>query len=76
MLVDGNLIKAVGDTSLAVDGAEVIDCEGRTLMPGLIDAHTHLYMNVEGGIPAMEGNRPPEAALQSHPNMATLSAWI
>ncbi len=42
VLVEGNLIKAVaGDNPAAPDGAQVIDCGGRVLMPGLIDAHWH-----------------------------------
>ncbi|MGI9522938.1 MAG: amidohydrolase family protein, partial [Hyphomicrobiaceae bacterium] len=43
VLVESNLIKAVGDANLeGAKHAEVIDCAGRTLMPGLIDAHVHL----------------------------------
>ena len=34
ILVKGNLIASIGDASLAAAGAEVIDCTGRTLMPG------------------------------------------
>jgi imidazolonepropionase-like amidohydrolase len=42
VLVEGNLIKAVaGGNPTAPDGAQVIDCRGRVLMPGLIDAHWH-----------------------------------
>ena len=42
MLVEGNRIKAVtGGNPAAPDGAQVIDCGGRVLMPGLIDAHWH-----------------------------------
>ena len=44
VLVEGNLIASIGDASLSADGAEVIDCEGRTLMPGLMDAHVHLAL--------------------------------
>ena len=42
LLVEGNRIKAVapGDQA-APDGAQVIDCGGRVIMPGLIDAHWH-----------------------------------
>ncbi len=44
VLVEGNLIKAIGDETLkARKDASVIDGGGRTLMPGLIDSHTHLY---------------------------------
>ena len=42
VLVEGNRIKAVaGGNPAAPDGAHVIDCGGRVLMPGLIDAHWH-----------------------------------
>ncbi|RBP09175.1 imidazolonepropionase-like amidohydrolase [Roseiarcus fermentans] len=42
LLVRGDRIAALeaGDTG-APDGARVIDCDGRTIMPGLIDAHWH-----------------------------------
>ena len=54
VLIEDNLIASISDTSLSADGAMVIDCGGRTLMPGLIDAHTHLYMNMPGGVGGME----------------------
>ena len=42
VLVEGNRIKGVtGGNPAAPDGAQVIDCGGRVLMPGLIDAHWH-----------------------------------
>jgi imidazolonepropionase-like amidohydrolase len=42
LLVEGNRIKAVvAGNPAAPDGALVIDCGGRVLMPGLIDAHWH-----------------------------------
>jgi imidazolonepropionase-like amidohydrolase len=46
VLVEDNLIKAVSTGKINADGATVIDGGGRTLMPGLIDAHVHLYWNV------------------------------
>jgi len=42
VLVQGNLIKEVSRTSINAEGARVIDGGGRTLMPGLIDAHVHM----------------------------------
>jgi imidazolonepropionase len=44
VMIEGGRIVAVGEASeIAVSaGAEVIDCEGRWVTPGLIDCHTHL----------------------------------
>jgi imidazolonepropionase-like amidohydrolase len=43
VLIEGNLIAAVSTDPIDADGATVIDGGGRTLMPGLIDAHWHTY---------------------------------
>ncbi|MGH3826973.1 MAG: amidohydrolase family protein, partial [Pseudonocardiaceae bacterium] len=42
LVADGH-IAAVGDLSDAPPGAELIDGRGRTLLPGLIDCHTHSF---------------------------------
>lgn len=43
VLVEGNLIKTVSTGTIEPKGAtNVIDGGGRTLMPGLIDAHYHV----------------------------------
>lgn len=42
VLVEGNLIKQVSAKPISASGATVIDGGGRTLMPGLIDMHSHL----------------------------------
>jgi imidazolonepropionase-like amidohydrolase len=44
VVVEGTVIKDVltSGRSAAGMGGEVIDCGGRTLMPGLIDAHVHV----------------------------------
>ncbi|MEV4050269.1 amidohydrolase family protein [Amycolatopsis sp. NPDC049688] len=41
VLVDGGRIAAVGD-DLTASGADVVPGAGRTLLPGLIDAHVHI----------------------------------
>ena len=42
LLVEGNRIKLVATGDLtSPDGARTIDCGGRVVMPGLIDAHWH-----------------------------------
>ncbi len=43
VLIEGGTIKEVSAKPLATAGAQVIDVGGRTLMPGLIDAHIHAY---------------------------------
>jgi imidazolonepropionase-like amidohydrolase len=40
--IENNLIKAVGGNEIAVPkAAKVIDCKGKTIMPGFIDTHGH-----------------------------------
>jgi len=52
VLVEGNLIKTVSEGAIDAPGATVIDGGGRTLMPGLIDSHTHL--NFTSGVAGIE----------------------
>jgi imidazolonepropionase-like amidohydrolase/Tol biopolymer transport system component len=42
ILVEGNLIKAIGEKVRVPKSAKVIDCKGKTIMPGLVDVHGHL----------------------------------
>ena len=42
VLVEDNRITAVAQEPLVCDDATVIDVGGKTLMPGLIDAHAHV----------------------------------
>lgn len=42
VLVEGNTIREVSATPIASPSATVIDLNGRTLMPGLIDCHVHV----------------------------------
>ena len=45
LLVESDRIKAVATGNPAApDGARVIDCGGRVIMPGLIDAHWHAFL--------------------------------
>ena len=41
MLVEVDKITAIGPGLAAPDGAAVLDADGRVLMPGFVDCHTH-----------------------------------
>jgi len=44
VLVADGVIREISDGRLSYQGeAEVVECAGRVLMPGLIDAHVHVY---------------------------------
>lgn len=45
VVVEGDRITAVGAAPAVPPGAEEIDLPGDTLLPGLIDAHVHLFLH-------------------------------
>ena len=60
VVVDGHLIKEVGDTATLRDkyaGMEFIDANGGVIMPGLINAHNHIYSAFARGI-SIKGYAP------------------
>lgn len=63
VVVEGERIREVSRSAAAFSDARVIDCGGRVLMPGLIDAHFHAYTPTFD-ILAMD--RMPAALLVSH----------
>jgi imidazolonepropionase-like amidohydrolase len=56
IIVKGTMVESVGENLPVPAGAKVIDLRNYTVLPGLIDAHTHLlYLeNPKGGL-TMEG---------------------
>jgi len=69
VLVSGDRIVEVGTAVKHPAGAEVIDLGDRTLLPGLIDAHVHLFLH--------PGAEDLQTVLESVPQrtiMATLAA--
>jgi imidazolonepropionase-like amidohydrolase len=44
VLVEDDRIREVSPRPIRADGADVVDVGGRTLMPGLIDCHVHVFL--------------------------------
>ncbi|CDX04197.1 Amidohydrolase [Desulfitobacterium hafniense] len=47
ILVEGTQIKALGENLAAPEGAEVIEAQGKLVLPGFIDAHCHVGLGEE-----------------------------
>src|SRR5690349_10232913 len=45
VLVDGSRIAAVGPNIVSPAGAKVVELPGTTLMPGMIEGHSHLFLH-------------------------------
>ena len=45
LVVEGDTIREVSARSIKLEKAEIVDCGGRTLMPGLIDSHVHVVLS-------------------------------
>src|SRR5262250_1457034 len=42
LLVEGDRVRELSEAPIKGKSADVVDCRGRTLMPGLIDCHVHV----------------------------------
>src|SRR5579871_4381271 len=69
ILIQGERIVEVGTSVKHPSGAEVIDLGDRTLMPGLIDAHIHLFLH-----PGAEDLQTVQESVPQRTIMATLAA--
>jgi imidazolonepropionase-like amidohydrolase len=69
ILVEGDRIVEVGSAVKHPQGAEVLDLGERTLLPGLIDAHVHLFLH-----PGAEDLQTVEESVPQRTIMATLAA--
>src|SRR5262249_21096454 len=45
VLIEGERVKEVADRPIKSAAATRVELAGRTLMPGLIDAHLHVFLN-------------------------------
>ena len=61
VLVEDEKVVAIG-TDLQANGAETVDASGKLVMPGFIDAHTHMDMPFGGTVTADDWATGTEAA--------------
>ena len=69
ILVSGGAISEVGAKVARPSGAEIIDLGDTTLLPGLIDAHIHLFLH-----PGAEDLQTVQESVPQRTIMATLAA--
>ena len=69
ILIRGNKVEAVGAGLTIPPGAQVIDLSQMTVLPGLIDCHTHLADGAHSGEPLGQFTKTAaQVALESVPN--------
>ena len=74
VIVEGERIKDVGAGLAIPSGAKVIDLGGATLLPGLIDAHTHLLQNYDFALGGDDNNMVLTVSQMSPAERALLGA--
>jgi len=77
IVIENDKIVSIGPASAAkpASGAKVIDLPNATILPGLIDAHTHLTGNPKDvGYSALGISAPREALIGAHNAKTTLEA--
>src|SRR6202453_1959966 len=74
IVIQGDKIASVGPDVEIPAGAQVIDLSNATVLPGLIDAHTHLTMTTNFGYSRLATSVPREALTGARNARVTLDA--
>jgi imidazolonepropionase-like amidohydrolase len=74
IVIQGDRIVSVGTAPTVPAGAQIIDLLNATVLPGLIDAHTHLTMNTNFGYSRLAVSVPREALNGARNARVTLEA--
>jgi imidazolonepropionase-like amidohydrolase len=62
IVIEGARIAHVTQEPIAVDDAQTIDCAGRVVLPGLIDAHVHVTLGEPAPTDELFHHREPASA--------------
>ena len=74
IVIQGDRIASVGSDAQVPAGAQVIDLSNATVLPGLIDAHTHVTFNPNFGYSSLAISVPREALIGAKNARLTLEA--
>ena len=74
VIEDGKIVSVGADTGSADSGAKIIDLSSKTVLPGLIDAHTHITFDPKFGYDRLAISLPREALIGAKNARITLLA--
>ncbi|MGD0791073.1 MAG: amidohydrolase family protein [Terriglobales bacterium] len=74
ILIQGDKIASVGSDTQVPAGAQVVDLSNATVLPGLIDAHTHITFTTNFGYSRLAISVPREALTGARNARVTLDA--
>jgi 8-oxoguanine deaminase len=75
LLIDGNAIVRIG-RDIEAEGARVLDCSTKLVVPGLVNTHHHMYQTLQRNIPAAQNVELFDWLITLYPIWAHLDAEV